>query len=148
MVAVLQLLLLPRCVYACECAACGVIALSWARRRCSSRGARVAKQHTTRHDTTRHDTPHTLCARRASLSATLQHYLANDQKLKRFVPLIQGSLVVPAIYDAQRTLLSLPPLINGAATAVRCCRRAYACVCVLVCACLCGWARVCVARLR
>jgi hypothetical protein len=48
----------------------------------------------------------------------LQHYLANDQKLKRFVPLIKDSLVFPAIYDADRTLLSLPPIINGAATAV------------------------------
>jgi hypothetical protein len=47
-----------------------------------------------------------------------QHYLANDQKLKRFVPLIKDSLVYPAIYDADRTLLSLPPIINGAATAV------------------------------
>jgi phenylalanyl-tRNA synthetase beta chain len=48
----------------------------------------------------------------------LQHYLASDQKLKRFVPLIKDSLVYPAIYDADRTLLSLPPIINGAATAV------------------------------
>lgn len=48
-----------------------------------------------------------------------QHYLAHDQKLKRFVPLIKDSLVYPAIYDADRTLLSLPPIINGAATAVR-----------------------------
>jgi phenylalanyl-tRNA synthetase beta chain len=49
----------------------------------------------------------------------LQHYLANDQKLKKYVPLIKDSLVYPAIYDADRTLLSLPPIINGAATAVR-----------------------------
>lgn len=48
-----------------------------------------------------------------------QHYLANDQKLKRFVPLLQGSLVYPAIFDARRTLLSLPPIINGAHSAVR-----------------------------
>lgn len=48
----------------------------------------------------------------------MEHYLANDQKLKRFVPLIKDSLVYPAIYDADRTLLSLPPIINGAATAV------------------------------
>jgi len=34
------------------------------------------------------------------------------------VPLIKDSLVYPAIYDADRTLLSLPPIINGAATAV------------------------------
>jgi phenylalanyl-tRNA synthetase beta chain len=48
----------------------------------------------------------------------MQHYLANDQKLKKFVPLIKDSLVYPVIYDADRTLLSLPPIINGAATAV------------------------------
>ncbi|KAI3431573.1 hypothetical protein D9Q98_004623 [Chlorella vulgaris] len=48
----------------------------------------------------------------------LQHYLANDQKLKKFVPIIQNSLVYPAIYDADRTLLSLPPVINGAHSAI------------------------------
>lgn len=48
----------------------------------------------------------------------LQYYLANDQKLKKYVPLIKDSLVYPVIYDADRTLLSLPPIINGAATAV------------------------------
>lgn len=50
--------------------------------------------------------------------ACLQYYLANDQKLKKFVPIIQNSLVYPAIYDANRTLLSLPPIINGAHSAV------------------------------
>ena len=35
----------------------------------------------------------------------LQHYLANDQKLKKFVPIIHGSLVYPVIYDAQRRVL-------------------------------------------
>jgi hypothetical protein len=34
------------------------------------------------------------------------------------VPLIQGSIVYPAIFDARRTLLSLPPIINGAHSAV------------------------------
>lgn len=48
-----------------------------------------------------------------------QHYLANDQKLKKYVPLIADSVVYPAIYDAKRTLLSLPPIINGAHSAVR-----------------------------
>jgi len=42
----------------------------------------------------------------------LQHYLANDQKLKKFVPLIKDSLVYPVIFDAERTLLSLPPIIR------------------------------------
>ncbi|KAI7840445.1 hypothetical protein COHA_005871 [Chlorella ohadii] len=48
----------------------------------------------------------------------MQHYLANDQKLKKFVPIIQNSLVYPVIYDANRTVLSLPPIINGAHSAI------------------------------
>jgi hypothetical protein len=48
----------------------------------------------------------------------LQHYLVHDLKLKRFVPLIKDSIVYPAIYDSNRTLLSLPPIINGAHSAV------------------------------
>ncbi|EFN52909.1 hypothetical protein CHLNCDRAFT_36718 [Chlorella variabilis] len=48
----------------------------------------------------------------------MQHYLANDQKLKKFVPIIHGSLVYPVIYDAQRRVLSLPPIINGAHSAI------------------------------
>ena len=52
----------------------------------------------------------------------VQYYLDNDQKLKKFVPIIKDSVVYPAIYDANRVLLSLPPIINGAHSAV--------CVCV------------------
>ena len=52
------------------------------------------------------------------LVCVLQHYLANDQKLKKYVPLIKDSIVYPAIYDSRRTLLSLPPIINGAHSAV------------------------------
>lgn len=48
----------------------------------------------------------------------LDHYLANDQKLKRFVPLIHSSVVYPVIMDAKRTVLSLPPIINGAHSAI------------------------------
>lgn len=48
----------------------------------------------------------------------MEYYLANDQKLKRYVPLIKGSLVYPAIYDSGRALLSLPPIINGARSAI------------------------------
>eukprot|EP00878_Enallax_costatus_P014727 GHUV01015410.1.p1 GENE.GHUV01015410.1~~GHUV01015410.1.p1 ORF type:complete len:429 (+),score=134.65 GHUV01015410.1:294-1580(+) len=48
----------------------------------------------------------------------MEYYLANDQKLKKYVPLIRDSLVYPVIYDADRTLLSLPPIINGSATAI------------------------------
>ncbi|KAL4427309.1 hypothetical protein ABPG77_003218 [Micractinium sp. CCAP 211/92] len=48
----------------------------------------------------------------------LQHYLANDQKLKKFVPIIQSSLVYPVIYDSDRRVLSLPPIINGQHSAI------------------------------
>lgn len=50
--------------------------------------------------------------------ALLAHYAANDQKLKKFVPLIRDSPVYPVIYDAARTVLSLPPIINGAHSAI------------------------------
>lgn len=48
----------------------------------------------------------------------LDHYLENDQKLKRYVPLIRDSLVYPVVLDADRTVLSLPPIINGARSAI------------------------------
>eukprot|EP00240_Pyramimonas_obovata_P000517 CAMPEP_0118935706 /NCGR_PEP_ID=MMETSP1169-20130426/15784_1 /TAXON_ID=36882 /ORGANISM="Pyramimonas obovata, Strain CCMP722" /LENGTH=593 /DNA_ID=CAMNT_0006878765 /DNA_START=54 /DNA_END=1835 /DNA_ORIENTATION=+ len=48
----------------------------------------------------------------------LDHYKANDLKLKAFVPLIQSSPVYPVIYDANRTVLSLPPIINGSHSAI------------------------------
>lgn len=49
----------------------------------------------------------------------LQHYADHDLKLRKFVPIIQRSLVYPVILDAKRTVLSLPPIINGAHSAVR-----------------------------
>lgn len=48
-----------------------------------------------------------------------QHYLDHDQKLKKFVPIIHGSVVYPVLYDANRVVLSLPPIINSAHSAVR-----------------------------
>jgi phenylalanyl-tRNA synthetase beta chain len=48
----------------------------------------------------------------------LEHYLQNDQKLKKFVPLIKHSRVYPVIYDAAGIVLSLPPIINGAHSAI------------------------------
>eukprot|EP00195_Chlamydomonas_chlamydogama_P013016 CAMPEP_0202900502 /NCGR_PEP_ID=MMETSP1392-20130828/11868_1 /ASSEMBLY_ACC=CAM_ASM_000868 /TAXON_ID=225041 /ORGANISM="Chlamydomonas chlamydogama, Strain SAG 11-48b" /LENGTH=638 /DNA_ID=CAMNT_0049586901 /DNA_START=124 /DNA_END=2041 /DNA_ORIENTATION=+ len=48
----------------------------------------------------------------------LQYYLENDQKLKKFVPIIKDSVVYPVIYDAKRTVLSLPPIINGSHSAI------------------------------
>ena len=51
----------------------------------------------------------------------VQHYLQNDNKLRRFVPIIQKSLVYPVLYDSKRTLLSLPPIINSSHSQVRPC---------------------------
>lgn len=48
----------------------------------------------------------------------MQYYLEKDQKLKRYVPIIQDSMVYPVVYDAKRTVLSLPPIINSAHSAV------------------------------
>uniref|UniRef100_A0A7S3R6X3 phenylalanine--tRNA ligase n=1 Tax=Dunaliella tertiolecta TaxID=3047 RepID=A0A7S3R6X3_DUNTE len=48
----------------------------------------------------------------------MQHYLDNDLKLRKFVPIIKDSVVYPVIYDANRTVLSLPPIINGAHSAI------------------------------
>ena len=49
----------------------------------------------------------------------MQHYLANDQQLRRYVPIIRDSLVFPVVYDSARTLLSLPPIINSRHSQVR-----------------------------
>lgn len=51
--------------------------------------------------------------------ALMQHYLDNDQKLKKFVPIIADSKVFPVITDAAGTVLSLPPIINGAHSAIK-----------------------------
>ena len=48
-----------------------------------------------------------------------QHYLEKDLKLRKFVPIIHKSAVYPVVYDARRTVLSLPPIINSAHSAVR-----------------------------
>lgn len=46
-------------------------------------------------------------------------YEENDKKgLGKYVPLIKDSPVWPVIFDANRTVLSLPPIINGAHSAV------------------------------
>lgn len=54
----------------------------------------------------------------ACYCALLQYYLDNDQKLKKYVPIIKDSVVYPVIYDSKRTVLSLPPIINSAHSAV------------------------------
>eukprot|EP00958_Prasinococcus_capsulatus_P023656 scaffold3581_cov417-Prasinococcus_capsulatus_cf.AAC.17 len=50
-------------------------------------------------------------------------YLVNDfykqdQKLKKFLHIISDSVVYPVLYDANRTVLSLPPIINGSHSAI------------------------------
>jgi phenylalanyl-tRNA synthetase beta chain len=40
------------------------------------------------------------------------------KQLREYVPLIYDSPVYPVIYDAERTVLSLPPVINGSVSAV------------------------------
>ncbi|KAI3887278.1 hypothetical protein MKW98_031230 [Papaver atlanticum] len=39
-------------------------------------------------------------------------------KLKKFLRIIEGLPVYPVIYDSDRTILSLPPIINGARSAI------------------------------
>eukprot|EP00199_Chlamydomonas_sp_CCMP681_P001430 CAMPEP_0119113428 /NCGR_PEP_ID=MMETSP1180-20130426/43881_1 /TAXON_ID=3052 ORGANISM="Chlamydomonas cf sp, Strain CCMP681" /NCGR_SAMPLE_ID=MMETSP1180 /ASSEMBLY_ACC=CAM_ASM_000741 /LENGTH=613 /DNA_ID=CAMNT_0007101485 /DNA_START=181 /DNA_END=2022 /DNA_ORIENTATION=+ len=56
--------------------------------------------------------------REFTASELMQHYLDHDQKLKKFVPIINGSVVFPVLYDANRVVLSLPPIINGAHSAI------------------------------
>jgi phenylalanyl-tRNA synthetase beta chain len=48
----------------------------------------------------------------------LMEFYKSDVKLKQFLPLINTSPVFPVIYDANRTVLSLPPIINGAHSAI------------------------------
>lgn len=50
--------------------------------------------------------------------ALMEHYLQHDHKLKKFVPIIKDSKVYPVIVDAAGTVLSLPPIINGAHSAI------------------------------
>ena len=49
--------------------------------------------------------------------ALMEHY-QSDQKLKKFLHIIKDSLVYPVIYDSKGTVLSLPPIINGAHSAI------------------------------
>mmetsp|Transcript_40120 Transcript_40120/g.76693 ORF Transcript_40120/g.76693 Transcript_40120/m.76693 type:complete len:594 (+) Transcript_40120:43-1824(+) len=48
----------------------------------------------------------------------LMDFYKSDLKLRQFLPLINTSPVFPVIYDANRTVLSLPPIINGAHSAI------------------------------
>ncbi|CAM6091997.1 unnamed protein product [Calypogeia fissa] len=48
----------------------------------------------------------------------LMEFYKGDVKLKKFLPIIESSPVYPVIYDKNRTVLSLPPIINGAHSAI------------------------------
>ncbi|KAL3513523.1 hypothetical protein ACH5RR_026240 [Cinchona calisaya] len=48
----------------------------------------------------------------------LMEFYQSDQKLKKFLHIIEGSPVFPVIYDRNRIVLSLPPIINGAHSAI------------------------------
>ncbi|XP_073059627.1 phenylalanine--tRNA ligase beta subunit, cytoplasmic-like isoform X1 [Primulina eburnea] len=48
----------------------------------------------------------------------LMEFYKSDMKLKKFLNIIEDSPVFPVIYDNSRTVLSLPPIINGAHSAI------------------------------
>ncbi|XP_010261849.1 PREDICTED: phenylalanine--tRNA ligase beta subunit, cytoplasmic-like [Nelumbo nucifera] len=48
----------------------------------------------------------------------LMEFYKTDLKLKKFLHIIEKSPVFPVIYDRNRTVLSLPPIINGAHSAI------------------------------
>nr|XP_029117059.1 phenylalanine--tRNA ligase beta subunit, cytoplasmic isoform X2 [Elaeis guineensis] len=48
----------------------------------------------------------------------LLEFYRSDMKLKKFLHIIENSPVYPVIYDSNRTVLSLPPIINGAHSAI------------------------------
>ncbi|XP_021292118.1 phenylalanine--tRNA ligase beta subunit, cytoplasmic [Herrania umbratica] len=48
----------------------------------------------------------------------LMEFYKSDLKLKKFLHIIEKSKVFPVIYDRNRTVLSLPPIINSAHSAI------------------------------
>nr|CAD1837671.1 unnamed protein product [Ananas comosus var. bracteatus] len=48
----------------------------------------------------------------------LLEFYKSDMKLKKFLHIIENSPVYPVIYDSNRKVLSLPPIINGAHSAI------------------------------
>ncbi|KAL9246122.1 hypothetical protein vseg_019696 [Gypsophila vaccaria] len=48
----------------------------------------------------------------------LMDFYKSDLKLKKYLHIIADSPVFPVIYDCNRTVLSLPPIINGAHSAI------------------------------
>eukprot|EP00245_Coleochaete_scutata_P007775 TRINITY_DN23538_c0_g1_i1.p1 TRINITY_DN23538_c0_g1~~TRINITY_DN23538_c0_g1_i1.p1 ORF type:complete len:598 (-),score=118.03 TRINITY_DN23538_c0_g1_i1:79-1872(-) len=63
-----------------------------------------------------HFTP--LKQQREFTAAELMEFYKSDNKLKKFLGIINDSPVFPVIYDSKRTVLSLPPIINGAHSAI------------------------------
>ncbi|CAK9233476.1 unnamed protein product [Sphagnum troendelagicum] len=51
-------------------------------------------------------------------AAELMEFYKSDMKLKKFLNIIESSLVYPVLYDSKRRVLSLPPIINGAHSAI------------------------------
>ncbi|CAK9880810.1 unnamed protein product [Sphagnum jensenii] len=51
-------------------------------------------------------------------AAELMEFYKSDMKLKKFLNIIENSLVYPVLYDSKRRVLSLPPIINGAHSAI------------------------------
>ncbi|CAK9234557.1 unnamed protein product [Sphagnum troendelagicum] len=51
-------------------------------------------------------------------AAELMEFYKSDMKLKKFLSIIESSLVYPVLYDSKRRVLSLPPIINGAHSAI------------------------------
>lgn len=49
----------------------------------------------------------------------LMEFYKSDLKLKKFLHIIENSPVFPVLYDSRRTVLSLPPIINGAHSAIK-----------------------------
>jgi len=50
--------------------------------------------------------------------AELMDFYKSDLKLKKFLSIIENSPVYPVLYDSKRRVLSLPPIINGAHSAI------------------------------
>merc|ERR1712100_350043 len=49
----------------------------------------------------------------------LMEHLSNHLQLKAYLPIIRDSPVYPVIYDSNRVVLSLPPIINGEHSKIR-----------------------------
>ena len=72
-----------------------------------------------KHELPEHSNPvHAMLLSCPGMNWCLQYYLDHDQKLKKFVPIIHNSIVYPVVLDASGTVASLPPVINGAHSAV------------------------------